>query len=178
MLDVKQFNAEGLCVVANDRVDTYLEQWRTERPDLDPAPMGVLGRLSRASQLVDRELRTFFAGHGLQPGEFDILATLRRAGAPHRLSAGALADSSMVTSGAITNRIDRLVAKGYVTRETDPENRRSVLITLTDAGRELVDDVAGAHLENERRLLEPLTAAQQEQLAGLLRRLLAGLGDV
>ncbi|KAE8763076.1 MarR family transcriptional regulator [Georgenia thermotolerans] len=140
--------------------------------------MGVLGRLSRASQLLDRELRTFFAGHGLQPGEFDILATLRRAGTPHRLSAGALAESSMVTSGAITNRIDRLVAKGYVTRETDPENRRSVLITLTDAGRALVDAVAGAHLENERRLLGPLTAAQQDQLAGLLRRLLAGLGDV
>ncbi len=163
--------------MAIDRVDTYLEQWRAERPDLDPGPMGVIGRLSRASQLVDRELRTFFAGHGLQPGEFDILATLRRAGAPHRLTAGALADSSMVTSGAITNRIDRLVAKGYVTRETDPQNRRSVLITLTGAGRELVGAVVAEHLENERRLLSPLTAAQQDQLATLLRRLLAGLGD-
>lgn len=84
----------------------------------------------------------------------------------------------MVTSGAITNSIDRLVAKGYVTRETDPQNRRSVLITLSDAGRELVDAVAGAHLANERRLLEPRTAAPQDQLAGLLRRLLVGLGDV
>jgi DNA-binding MarR family transcriptional regulator len=164
-------------VATDDKVDHYLEQWRTERPDLDPAPMGVLGRLSRASQLLDRELRMFFADHGLHPGEFDILATLRRAGAPYRLSAGALTDAAMVTSGAITNRIDRLVAKGYVGRETDPQNRRSVLITLTDEGRALVDAVVGAHLENERRLLAPLTAGQQDQLATLLRRLLVGLGD-
>lgn len=161
-----------------DRVDRYLEQWRTARPDLDPAPMGVVGRLSRAAQLLDKELRSFFTANGLQPGEFDILATLRRSGEPYCLTPGALLGSSMVTSGAITNRLDHLVAKGYVTRETDPANRRSVLITLTDAGREKVDGVVAEHLENERRLLTALTPAEQDRLANLLRKLLVGSGDV
>jgi len=161
-----------------DRVDRYLEQWRAARPDLDAAPMGVVGRLSRAAQLVDRELRSFFTSNDLQPGEFDILATLRRSGEPFRLTPGALVGTSMVTSGAITNRLDHLVAKGYVTRETDPANRRSVLITLTGAGLEKVDAVVGEHLENERRLLSALTPGEQDRLASLLRKLLVGRGDV
>jgi DNA-binding MarR family transcriptional regulator len=165
-----------MCV--KDRVDRYLEQWRAVRPDLDAAPMGVVGRLSRASQLLDRELRSFFTANELQPGEFDILATLRRSGEPYRLTPGALVGTAMVTSGAITNRLDHLVAKGYVTRETDPANRRSVLITLTEAGREKVDSVVAGHLENERRLLDALTPAEQDRLAGLLRKLLVGRGDV
>lgn len=160
-----------------DNVDRLLEQWRTERPDIDPAPMGVVGRISRASRLLERELREHFAAHDLQPYEFDILATLRRAGSPYRLTPGALIETSMVTSGAITNRIDRLAAKGLLTRETDPDNRRSVLITLTDRGRELVDEVVASHVANELRLLEPLSPREQEQLAELLRKLLLGLGD-
>lgn len=162
----------------SDKVDLYLRQWRSERPDIDPAPMGILGRLSRLSHLVDRELRAFFATKGLQPGEFDILATLRRSGPPYRLTAGGLVDAAMVTSGAITNRLDHLVAKGLVTRETDPQNRRSVLITLAERGRALVDEVVGEHIENEKRLLAPLDQRQQEQLARLLRTWLTELGDV
>ena len=161
-----------------DRVDRYLAQWRAVRPELDASPMGVVGRLSRAAQLLDRELRTFFTANGLQPGEFDILATLLRSGEPYCLTPGALVSTSMVTSGAITNRLDHLVTKGYVTRETDPANRRSVLITLTDAGREKVDAVVAEHLANERRLLSALSPAEQDRLANLLRKLLVGRGDV
>lgn len=160
-----------------DHVDRVLEQWRAERPDLDVAPMGVVGRISRAARSLEREIRGVFDLHGLQPGEFDILATLRRSGAPYQLTAGGLVATSMVTSGAITNRVDRLEAKGLVTRETDPTNRRSVLITLTDRGRSLVDEVVVDHLANERRLLAPLTEREQDQLAALLRKLLTGLGD-
>lgn len=161
-----------------DNVDRILDQWRAERPDLDPRPMGVIGRVSRLSRLFDRELGDHFARHGLQRGEFDILATLRRSGPPHRLTAGALVGASMVTSGAITNRIDRLVAKRLVTRETDPASRRRVLITLTDRGRELVDEVVVSHLEVETRLLATLSDEDQDALAALLRVLLVGLGDV
>ncbi|MFF5206821.1 MarR family winged helix-turn-helix transcriptional regulator [Streptosporangium sp. NPDC000396] len=161
-----------------DNVDRLLEQWKAERPDIDPTPMGVVGRISRASRLLERKLRDHFASHDLQPGEFDILATLRRSGHPYRLTAGGLVEASMVTSGAITNRIDRLAAKDLVTRETDPENRRSVLITLTDRGRRLVDDLVVDHVDHETRLLTALSPSEQEHLAELLRKLLASLGDV
>ncbi|HVX43543.1 MAG TPA: MarR family transcriptional regulator [Mycobacteriales bacterium] len=157
-----------------DNVDRVLEQWHAERPDIDPAPMGVIGRIQRATRLLDRGLQREFSEHGLQLWEFDILATLRRAGA---MTAGALVGASMVTSGAITNRIDRLVARELVTREVDPANRRSVLIDLTDQGRELIDRIVVDHVANEKRLLESLSGAQQKQLAGLLRTLLIGLGD-
>lgn len=160
-----------------DHVDRVLEQWRTERPDLTADPMGVVGRIQRASRLLERGLSENFARHGLQLWEFDILATLRRAGPPYRLTAGALSDSAMVTSGAITNRIDRLEARGLVTRETDPENRRQVSITLTEEARGLVDDVLVGHVANEDRLLASLSAAEQRRLAALLRTLLIGLGD-
>lgn len=161
-----------------DNVDRLMEQWRAQRPDLDPTPMGVVGRISRACRLLERELLDHFATHDLLPGEFDILATLRRAGAPYRLTAGALVDASMVTSGAITNRIDRLVAKELVSRETDPASRRRVLITITKRGRQLIDDVVVDHVDLETRLLTTLSAREQEQLAVLLRKLLTGLGDV
>jgi DNA-binding MarR family transcriptional regulator len=163
---------------ARDAVDRVLAQWWAERPDIDASPMGVVGRISRASRLLDEGLDEVFAAHDLQRGEFDILATLRRTGAPYRLTPGGLVGSTMVTSGAITNRVDRLVAKGLVSRETDPSNRRSVLITLTDRGRERIDTAVEEHVTNERRLLASLDASEQEQLAGLLRRLLIGLGDV
>ena len=161
-----------------DRVTDFLAQWRRERPDLDPSPIGVLGRLARAEQLMGRELRDFFAGHGLEPGEFDVLATLRRSGAPFSLTPGGLAGSTMVTPAAVTNRLNRLERKGLIARRTDPDNRRTVHVTLTDAGRELIDDVVVAHLDNERRLLAPLTSEEQDRLAGLLARLLEAHGDV
>lgn len=160
-----------------DNVDRRLEQWRSERPDLDPSPMGVVARIQRACRILERELRDNFAAHDMHLWEFDVLATLRRAGAPYRLTAGALVETSMVTSGAITNRIDHLIARGWVTRETDPDNRRSVLITLTGPGRELVDSVVVDHLDFEAKLLAPLGASEQSRIADLLRKLLIGLGD-
>lgn len=160
-----------------DRVEDFLAQWRRERPDLDPSPMGVVGRLTRAEEMVGRELRDFFAEHGLQRGEFDLLATLRRSGAPYSLTPTGITNASMVTPAAVTNRLNRLEAKGLVRRRTDSDNRRTVHVVLTDEGRALVDDVVVAHLENERRLLAPLTHDEQARLAELLARLLAGHGD-
>jgi DNA-binding MarR family transcriptional regulator len=167
-------DAEG---AVQDRVELILAQWARERPDLDHTPVAVIGRLSRAARVVERALAEHFATHGLQAGEYDILATLRRSGAPFRLTAGALVGTSMVTSGAITNRIDRLVAKELVDRATDPSNRRQVLITLTDRGNAVVDEVIEHHLDLERRLLDGLTVRQREQLARILRELLVSLGD-
>lgn len=160
-----------------DSVDWRLNQWRTERPDVDPSPMGVVARIQRACRLLERELRDNFAAHDLQLWEFDVLGTLRRSGAPYQLTAGQLVDASMVTSGAITNRIDRLVARELVTREVDPHNRRSVLITLTDRGRELIDVAVVDHVDLEAKLLGKLSERDQEHLAGLLRKLLTSLGD-
>ena len=161
-----------------DHVERVLEQWRAERPDLDASPMGIVGRIQRASRLLERELGENFARHGLQLYEFDVLATLRRSGPPYRLSAGALSASSMVSAGAITNRIDRLVARGLVTRETDPANRRSVVISLTDEGWALVDRVLVDHVACEERLLSGLGGEGRDHLAALLRELLVALGDV
>lgn len=158
-----------------DSVDRVLEQWHAVRPDIDPSPMGIVGRIQRASRRLEHGLRAQFSGHGLQLWEFDVLATLRRAG---RLTAGELVEASMVTSGAMTNRVDRLVARDFVTRHTDPDNRRSVLIELTDLGRALIDDMLADHVDNETGLLASLTPGEQQQLAGLLRKLLTGLGDV
>lgn len=163
--------------MARDAVDRVLDQWRAQRPDLDVAPMGVIGRLSRATRVLERRLQENFARFGLQSWEFDVLATLRRSGEPYRLTAGQLVEAAMVTSGAITNRIDRLVERGLVTRDTDPTNRRSVLITLTPAGLRLVDEVVVAHVDTENDLLSTLTANQRDQLARLLRTLLIGLGE-
>ncbi|MBO2440220.1 MarR family transcriptional regulator [Actinomadura nitritigenes] len=139
--------------------------------------MGVLGRLSRVTRIAERELKALFSEFGLERGEFDVLATLRRAGADGGMTAGDLARSSMVTSGAVTNRLDRLVAKGHVTRDVDPANRRSVIVALTPAGRDLIDRAVTAHLENERRILAALDRDQRDGLAATLRTLLLSLGD-
>lgn len=158
-----------------DNVDRLIAQWNTERPDLDPSAMGVIGRIQRASRLLEKALAEYFASLDLQLWEFDIIGTLRRAGPQ---TAGTLTGAAMVTSGAITNRIDRLVARGLVTREVDPGNRRSVVIDLTPAGRALADEAVTGHVANEERLLAGFTGEERELLAGLLRRLLMGLGDV
>lgn len=160
-----------------DHVDDVLRQWAAERPDLDASPMGIVGRIQRASRRLERGITENFARFGLQLWEFDILGTLRRSGPPYRLTAGALSESSMVTSGAITNRIDRLVDRGLVTRETDPGNRRSVVITLSGAGWELIETVLVHHVDREEQLLASLSAADRERLADLLRTLLIGLDD-
>lgn len=161
-----------------DRVSDFLAQWARERPDLEVSPMGVVGRLGRASELLSRGIQGYFAKHGLQPGQFDVLATLRRAGNPHTLTPGELADSTMRSQAAMTNRLAGLEAKGLIERRTDPDNRRSVLVTLTDEGLSLVDRVVEGHMDNERALLAPLSRAEQARLAGLLEKLLTGHGDV
>lgn len=163
--------------MVRDAVDLVVEQWARARPDLDPSPMRVLGRLSRVTRIAERELKALFSEFGLERGEFDVLATLRRSGSPDGLTAGMLARSSMVTSGAVTNRLDRLVAKGYVTRDLDPANRRTVIVALTPTGRDLIDRAVAAHLDNERRVLAALDRNQQDDLAAILRTLLLGMGD-
>ncbi|GAA3130012.1 MarR family transcriptional regulator [Planomonospora alba] len=161
----------------SDTVDMVLAQWARERPDVDVWPMGIVGRISRLSGLLNRGLKEFFADYGLETFEFDVLATLRRAGAPYELTAGALLKAAMVTSGAITNRIDRMEAKGLVERVRDGEDRRSVRIRLTPGGLELIDRLVGPHVDNEARLLAALEPAERDRLAGLLRVLLESLGD-
>jgi DNA-binding MarR family transcriptional regulator len=160
-----------------DAVDRILEQWHAERPDLDSTPIAVIGRLSRLSAIVDRHLAENFARHDLEPWMYDVLATLRRSGPPYELTAGALLAQSMVTTGAITNRVDRLEQRGLVERAPVPGDRRKVLVRLTAQGRTLVDEVVGGHLATERRLLSALTEHQQATLAQLLRTALIGLGD-
>lgn len=156
-----------------DAVDRITAQWRRERPDLDPAPMEVIGRITRVAALIQRELERVFAQHGLAGGDFDVLATLRRSGA--RLTPGELSRSTMVTTGGMTKRLDRLEALGLIRREADPRDRRGRLIALTDDGRALVDRAVEAHLENEERLLASLPAAKRAHLAALLSDLLTAL---
>ena len=158
-----------------DAVDRITAQWRHERPDLDPTPMGVIGRISRIAALVQRELDRVFAEHELTGADFDVLATLRRSGAPYRLTPGELSRSTMVTTGGMTKRLDRLESTGMIRREADPRDRRGKLIALTPKGRDLVDHAVEAHLGNEERLLAGLPVAKRRELAGLLRELLASL---
>lgn len=160
-----------------DAVDLLMAQWARERPDLDVWPMGIMGRIARLSRLLDRELKEFFASYGLERWEFDVLATLRRSGPPYELTTGALHRAAMVTSGAITNRCDRMVAKGLIERIPDSDDRRSIRVRLTERGLALVDEVVGPHVANEARLLAALDPEERDQLAGALRTLLASLGD-
>ncbi|WP_159944822.1 MULTISPECIES: MarR family winged helix-turn-helix transcriptional regulator [unclassified Nocardiopsis] len=161
----------------NDAVDVFLSQWARERPDLDTSTMAVHGRLTRASRLMARGVDDYLSGEGLESWEFDVLATLRRAGDPHCLSAKELVAMTMVGSAAMTHRVDRLVRRGLVTRETDPGNRRRTLVALTPEGLELVDRVVEGHVANQARLLGGMDGADRERLAELLRVLLLSLGD-
>ncbi|WP_335582903.1 MarR family winged helix-turn-helix transcriptional regulator [Cupriavidus sp. USMAA2-4] len=155
-----------------DRVDRILAQWARERPDLDASPMGVIGRLWRLDRHTDRAVEAALATAGLNGWEFDVLATLRRSGAPYALSPGALMESLMITSGTMTNRLDHLERAGLVRRSPNPDDRRGLRIELTPAGFERVDRALEIHVANEHRLLAGLAPAEREQLAGLLRRLL------
>jgi DNA-binding MarR family transcriptional regulator len=155
-----------------DHVDGVLEQWRRVRPDLDPEPLGVIARLGRVREYMDHSLDEVLRGYGLNRPLWDVLASLRRQGPPYRLSPTELYRALMRTSGAITNRLARLERAGLIERVPDADDRRGMLVGLTPRGKELVDEIAPAHLENERRLLAPLTASQQADLAKLLKRLL------
>ncbi len=151
-----------------DHVGRIMQQWRSERPDLDPSPIGIIGRLHRLADHLNSELRALFAEAGLSDGDFDVLATLRRSGPPYTLTPSELAASTMVTSGAISKRLDRLEREGLVTRQQCPDDGRSRKIVLTPEGRAVMDELVPRHLANERRLLEGLTDLEQTRLAALL----------
>ena len=155
-----------------DHVDHILAQWRKERPDLDVGPMGLLGRLHRLSTHLGREVEAVLLKHGLSSSAFDVLATLRRAGPPYRLSPGDLLAMTMVSSGTMTNRIDQLEKVGLVERIQNPQDRRSVLISLTERGLAIVEDAVGAHVENQHRLVAHLSEEERAALNGLLKRFL------
>jgi DNA-binding MarR family transcriptional regulator len=158
-----------------DHVDAIVTQWRRERPDLDVRPLASFGRVLRLAQLADGELGRLLTGHGLQPGWFDVLAALRRAGTPYELTPGRLLEAMIVTSGGLTKRLDRMVEAGLVSRRPDPADRRGTLVRLTRKGRTTIDRALADHVANEGTLLAPLTAAEQRTLDGLLRRLLVAL---
>ncbi len=152
-----------------DEVDRLIAAWKRERPDLDLSPLAVLSRITRIARHLDIARRDAFAD--LETWGFDVLAALRRAGAPHQLSPGQLMQETMVTSGAMTNRLDRLEELQLITREQDPDDGRGSLVTLTKSGMRAVDAALESLLENERELLGSLTAKDRELLADLLSKL-------
>lgn len=160
-----------------DEVDGLVEAWGAERPDLDVAPLQVLSRVSRLARHLDRARRAVFTEHDLEPWEFDVLAELRRSGAPYELSPGRLLRATLVTSGTMTNRIDRLAEAKLVRRLPDPADRRGVLVRLTDEGRERVDAALADLLRYEESLLRSLGRADRDRLAALLRTVLAPLDE-
>lgn len=158
-----------------DAVDTILAQWKRERPDLDCSPMGPIGRLRRCAVLLEQQLELTFAEFGLSAWEFDMLATLRRAGTPHILTPTELFSTLMVTSGTMTHRLKRLESRGFIVRQVNTEDARSMLVQLTDEGLALIDRAVETHVENERQLLSALPAEKlfelDTRLADLLRSL-------
>ena len=155
----------------SDEVDRIVEDWSRERPDVDFAPLQVLSRVARLAKHLDRARRQAFAASGLEPWEFDVLAALRRAGSPYQLSPKALLQQTLVSSGTMTNRIDRLVGRRLVERRTDPHDGRGVLVVMTSRGAEAVDAAISELVSGEADLLEVLSKADQERLSILLRKL-------
>jgi len=161
-----------------DRVAEIQREWRRERPDLDSSPQGVIGRLHRIALALTERLVAVYGQFGLSEGEFDVLATLRRAGAPYERAAGELADHTLVTTGGLTKRVDRLAARGLVERRTEASDARKRMVRLTPEGVDLIDRAITAHLANERRILDDLGAADTAALEPLLTRWLRVLdGD-
>lgn len=156
-----------------DRLDRIQQAWRAERPDLDVSPQGVIGRLHRVAGHLTDELVAVYREHGLGEGDFDVLATLRRAGAPYERTPSDLADNTLVTSGAMTKRVDRLEAAGLVTRRPSDVDGRGRVVALTPRGKDVIDAAFGAHMANERRLLDALDPDDVAQLERLMRRWLA-----
>jgi DNA-binding MarR family transcriptional regulator len=158
----------------SDHLDAIDAQWRRERPDLDVSALILLGRVLRAAHLVDDALADGIAVHGLQPGWFDLLAALRRAGVPYELNPTELTRTTLISSAGMTKRVDRLVAEGLVERRPDPDDRRGTLVRLTRRGKRVFDEALQTYLANEERLLAHLSAAERSKLDALLRRLLEG----
>ena len=158
-----------------DHVDTILEQWRQERPDLDVAPMGTIGRVKRHNHALMRVMEKTWAKYGLTDASFDVLATLRREGAPYALSPGDLMASTMVTSGTMTHRLNQLEKAGLIERVKNPADGRGFLISLSQRGFEVIDEAVAAHVDTQAQLVSGLTAEQRSQLDDLLKQLLAEL---
>ncbi|MDN6429231.1 MAG: MarR family transcriptional regulator [Propionibacterium sp.] len=157
---------------SQDEVDRIVAAWQMERPDLDTSPMLVLSRVTRLARRLDLERRASFSDQALEPWEFDVLSSLRRAGAPYAQTPGALMNELLVSSGTMTNRIDRLERAGLVARSPAPGDRRAVLVTLTPSGKQRVDDALMSLLECERRILSTLAEDDTRMLGDLLRPLL------
>lgn len=157
--------------MAKDHVETIVSQWRKERPDLDPSPIAIVGRLSRLSRLAERAIEANFKKYKLQGGTYDLLATLRRKGEPFTLTPTQLQTEMMLSSGATTYRIDQLEKRGLLKRSPDPEDRRGTLVRLTAEGKKLTDKVTESHLETERAFLSSLSDKQKRDLAELLGKL-------
>lgn len=156
-----------------DQVDRILDQWHRERPDLDVAPMGTFGRLKRLATHLNLRIDRVFEAQGLNAASFDVLATLRRSGPPYALSPSSLINWTMVTSGTMTNRIDRLEKAGLVSRAPDPSDGRGSVVTLTDKGFALIDTLVAEHVANQHRLMEGLNKEEGAELNRLLTKWLA-----
>jgi DNA-binding MarR family transcriptional regulator len=154
---------------ASDEVDRIVDAWQQERPDLDVAPLQVLSRVSRLARYLDIARREAFAATDLEPGEFDVLAALRRAGKPYALTPSALMSQNLVTSGTMTNRIDRLEFKNLVARMPDPNDGRGVLVQLTQSGKSAVDRALDELLAREKSLLATVSKSDRDKLADVLR---------
>lgn len=161
-----------------DKVDRILAQWRRERPDLDVAQMGIIGRVGRLRSYLSAAHERVFKKYDLSLASFDVLATLRRSGPPYALSPSDLTDWTMVTSGTMTNRLDRLEKAGLITRKRNPEDGRGFVIALTDQGFELIDAAVTEHVANQHQMLEALSAEEREQLDGLLRKWMTSLSSI
>lgn len=162
----------------SDPVDAIITRWAELRPDLDVRAMALVGRLGRAALLIEREVGKVLAEHELAIADFDVLASLRRAGPPHRLKPTQFYKTLMLTSGTITNRLDRLEERGLIERLDDPDDRRGTLVALTAKGKASVDRAVTAHVENETRIVSVLSKTERSELDRLLRKLLTGLeGD-
>jgi DNA-binding MarR family transcriptional regulator len=160
-----------------DHLDRILEQWQRERPDLDTEAMGVLGRLFRIAQLAETKLGAPLRVYGLEPGWFDLLAALRRAGPPYELNPTALRHATMLSSGGMTKRLDRMTEAGLIERRPDPDDRRGTLVRLTRKGKTLIDRAVEAHLRNEEQVIAALEPHELRTLDDLLRKLLAALDE-
>ena len=176
-LSMSRISTGTIQVMESDEVDELVGAWQRERSDLDLAPVEVFSRISRLARHLDLARRKAFSSHEIEPWEFDVLAALRRAGKPYQLTPGRLIRETMVTSGTMTNRIDRLAERDFVERSPDPNDRRGVIVALTPKGRRAVDAAFEELLSSEAELLETLSAADRDDLAGLLRRLMGPFGQ-
>jgi DNA-binding MarR family transcriptional regulator len=154
-----------------DQVDRILEQWKSERPDLDVSPMAIIGRLSRTALAVDGRLAATFARYGLDASAFDVLATLLRSGSPYRITPAALARDAMISTSAVAQRLNKLQGRDLVSRESNPHDGRGTLVALTDAGKRLVEAALVPHVETERSITAVLTDEEQSLLIALLQRI-------